>query len=417
MSITNGFAGVSNCYVFKSRLQEYAQKEGFLTPVYETVKSGPSHEPYFRSTVIVNNVKYDSLPGFSNRKAAEQSAAEVALLELLKSGSMKGSIAHPVHETGLCKNLLQEYAQKLNYAIPSYTCVTSETPGRKSAFICTVDIGGIQYIGAAASSKKEAEIKAARTALLAIQLSPTGALVKPGGSGELTVLPCKKKGVESDAQKEKSEKSLKPKKADFKRKHSRRNFPKKKSDQANDNTESSSVGEAMNQDNPEANKDGHGSEHMKMEVSVTEAGSSQNGATVPVDVEQEANQNGEHEAMEVNLQPASTTESNFSPNETTVPMDVKPEANQDGHDSSAHDDHAASEVPIAEPNNAPITPVAEENKVAGVSPISQICTAEIPVKSEDFGSELSNQNEDGRKFIEAGNEQRLEEPVQVSQDS
>lgn len=76
------------------------------------------------------------------------------------------------HETGLCKNLLQEYAQKMNYAIPSYVCNKQAITGN-FPFICTVEIGGIQYIGATAKTKKEAEIKAARTALLAIQ-SKTG---------------------------------------------------------------------------------------------------------------------------------------------------------------------------------------------------------------------------------------------------
>lgn len=82
--------------MFKSRLQEYAQKAGLPTPVYETIKEGPSHEPSFRSTVIVNDVRYDSLPGFSNRKAAEQSAAEVALVELAKSNVVNHSITQPV---------------------------------------------------------------------------------------------------------------------------------------------------------------------------------------------------------------------------------------------------------------------------------------------------------------------------------
>lgn len=89
-------SGVSNCYVFKSRLQEYAQKVGFPTPVYETTKEGPSHEPSFKSTVTLNNTSYDSLPGFFNRKAAEQSAAEVALLELAKTGELNQSISGPV---------------------------------------------------------------------------------------------------------------------------------------------------------------------------------------------------------------------------------------------------------------------------------------------------------------------------------
>jgi len=76
---------VENCYIFKSRLQEYAQKAGLPTPEYHTLKEGPSHEPIFKSTVVVNNTKYDSLPGFFSRKAAEQSAAEVALMEIVKS--------------------------------------------------------------------------------------------------------------------------------------------------------------------------------------------------------------------------------------------------------------------------------------------------------------------------------------------
>lgn len=77
-------------------MQEFAQKVGLPTPVYETIKEGPSHEPTFRSTVIVNNVRYDSLPGFYNRKAAEQSAAEVALLDLNHSGAMADCISQPV---------------------------------------------------------------------------------------------------------------------------------------------------------------------------------------------------------------------------------------------------------------------------------------------------------------------------------
>jgi dsRNA-specific ribonuclease len=55
----------------------------------------------------------------------------------------------------------------MNYAIPSYICTKSASG--LAPFICTVEIGGIQYIGAAARTKKDAEIKAARTALLAIQ--------------------------------------------------------------------------------------------------------------------------------------------------------------------------------------------------------------------------------------------------------
>nr|XP_015617487.1 double-stranded RNA-binding protein 7 isoform X3 [Oryza sativa Japonica Group] len=98
---------VENCYVFKSRLQEYAQKAGLQTPEYHTFKEGPSHEPVFKSTVVINNTSYDSLPGFFNRKAAEQSAAEVALMEIVKSIPANANIP-AVQETGLCNTGSQQ---------------------------------------------------------------------------------------------------------------------------------------------------------------------------------------------------------------------------------------------------------------------------------------------------------------------
>ncbi|KAL6905762.1 hypothetical protein ACP4OV_003363 [Aristida adscensionis] len=214
---------VENCYVFKSRLQEYAQKAGLPTPEYSTLKEGPSHEPLFRSTVVVNNTKYESLPGFFSRKAAEQSAAEVALMEIVKSGPANESIP-AVQETGLCKNLLQEYAQKMNYAIPSYICTKQASAG--APFICTVEIGGIQYIGAAARTKKEAEIKAARTALLAIQGRSEGCT---NGSTQYIVVPGQRPVKESEKKPTETPKPLKVKKCGYKNKWNKRKFMRKTS--------------------------------------------------------------------------------------------------------------------------------------------------------------------------------------------
>ncbi|KAJ8762608.1 hypothetical protein K2173_008047 [Erythroxylum novogranatense] len=216
MATNGGFSGVSKCYVFKSRLQEYAQKMGLSTPEYETKKEGPSHEPSFRSSVTVKGVRYNSLPGFFNRKAAEQSAAEVALLELSNSSEVTPCISQPIHDTGLCKNLLQEYAQKMNYAIPFYHCQKEETSDRGPSFKCTVEIGGMRYIGSSAITKKEAEIKAARVALLAIQTSNSKS-DEPVGHPHLTVVPCKKRAVETAVSKE-TKNTPKAKKARFKKK-------------------------------------------------------------------------------------------------------------------------------------------------------------------------------------------------------
>ena len=95
-------------------MQEYAQKVGIPTPVYQTLKEGPSHEPVFKSSVIVNDVKYESLPGFFNRKAAEQSAAEVALMEIHKSGQMTESIPIPVSFI-ICYHIVNELLKMVNF--------------------------------------------------------------------------------------------------------------------------------------------------------------------------------------------------------------------------------------------------------------------------------------------------------------
>ncbi|KAK7351222.1 hypothetical protein VNO77_10516 [Canavalia gladiata] len=272
MPTNEDFQGVSNCYVFKSRLQEYAQKSGLPTPLYETIKEGPSHEPSFRSTVIVNDVRYDSLAGFFNRKAAEQSAAEVALVELAKSNEVNHSITQPVHETGLCKNLLQEYAQKMNYAMPLYQCKKDETPGRASVFSCTVDIGGILYIGGAAKTKKEAEIKAARTALLAIRSSASQASQNYVGHSQLTVIPCRKRATESVAIADETSNPPKPKKARFKRKSSKRKPPRDKISQIH--AENVGIGANINPEVEETHasvNDESSIHEMKSEIITSEA--------------------------------------------------------------------------------------------------------------------------------------------------
>ena len=123
------------------------------------------------------------------------------------------------HETGLCKNLLQEYAQKMNYAMPLYQSKKDDTPpGRAPLYSCTVDIGGMLYIGGTAKTKREAEIKAARTALLAIQTNASQA--SENQFGHLTVIPSRKRATESIA--DEASKAPKSKKSRFKGKYSKK---------------------------------------------------------------------------------------------------------------------------------------------------------------------------------------------------
>ncbi|GLJ43596.1 hypothetical protein SUGI_0907370 [Cryptomeria japonica] len=154
--------------LFKSQLQEYAQKACISAPVYETSKEGPPHVPNFKASVIINGVRYESPDRFRNRKLAEHAVAQIALQELLKAANGEVTTTNPVYETGLCKNLLQEYTQKMSLPVPSYKC-SKEGEGHAASFTSTVEIAGICYQGGPAKSKKAAEIKAARTALTAIQ--------------------------------------------------------------------------------------------------------------------------------------------------------------------------------------------------------------------------------------------------------
>ncbi|KAL3678887.1 hypothetical protein R1sor_021843 [Riccia sorocarpa] len=158
----------------KSQLQEYAQKAGLLPPVYKSVKEGASHEPRFKCTVTLQGVNYESPDGYPNLKAAEHAAAKAALDALNQNTSGSGVSPSPVHESGLCKNLLQEYAQKNNLPLPVYQS-TRSGEDHAPVFSSSVEIAGVKYSGGSAKNKKEAEIKAAKTALLAIQsaLSPS----------------------------------------------------------------------------------------------------------------------------------------------------------------------------------------------------------------------------------------------------
>ena len=108
----------------------------------------------------------------------------------------------------------------MNYAMPTYLC-RKDTPGQVSVFSCTVDIGGIRYIGGAAKTKKEAEIKAARTALLAIRSCASNSSENHLGHSQLTVIPCRKRAAEPVAPANGTANAPKPKKPRLKTKASK----------------------------------------------------------------------------------------------------------------------------------------------------------------------------------------------------
>ena len=66
------------------------------------------------------------------------------------------------HECGLCKNLLQEYAQKQKLPLPLCTVIQTSSEKNISYFCATVEIGGIQYEGGVNENRKHATILAAK---------------------------------------------------------------------------------------------------------------------------------------------------------------------------------------------------------------------------------------------------------------
>lgn len=88
LSISNGSQGAG---LYKTLLQQLAQKQGCLFPVYKTIQSGLPHAPTFVATVEVGDEKYQGQEAKS-KKQAEMNAAEIAY-----NSRLKGKIRfHPI---------------------------------------------------------------------------------------------------------------------------------------------------------------------------------------------------------------------------------------------------------------------------------------------------------------------------------
>ena len=77
-------SGLPEHLMHKNRLQEFAQRSNIALPMYQTTNEGSPHAPRFKSTVWVDGMSYTSQITFSQRKAAEQDVARLALESLSK---------------------------------------------------------------------------------------------------------------------------------------------------------------------------------------------------------------------------------------------------------------------------------------------------------------------------------------------
>lgn len=154
--------------MYKNQLQELAQRSSYNLPSYSCIREGPDHAPRFKSTVNFNGETFESPGFFSTLRQAEHAAAEVALNSLSKRGPSKELACKILDETGVCKNLLQETAQRAGVCLPTYTTVRSG-PGHLPVFTCTVEVAGMQFSGEPAKTKKQAEKNAAMVAWTALK--------------------------------------------------------------------------------------------------------------------------------------------------------------------------------------------------------------------------------------------------------
>ena len=152
----------------KNQLQELAQRSGYNLPSYSCIREGPDHAPKFKATVTFNGETFSSPGYFASLRQAEHAAAEVALKVFSQRSPSQPSIAKILDESGVCKNLLQETAQRANVPLPNYNTVRSG-PGHLPVFTCTVEVAGLQFIGEAARTKKQAEKNAALSAWAALK--------------------------------------------------------------------------------------------------------------------------------------------------------------------------------------------------------------------------------------------------------
>eukprot|EP00250_Pteridium_aquilinum_P006769 c16612_g1_i1 orf=136-2220(+) len=153
--------------MYKNQLQELAQRSCFNLPCYTCIREGPDHAPRFKATVSFNGEVFESAGYHSTLRQAEHAAAEVAIATLSQRGPTQSLAARILDETGVCKNLLQETAQRAGVSLPVYTTIRTG-PKHLPLFKCVVEIGGRHFKGEPAKTKKQAEKNAATAAWSAL---------------------------------------------------------------------------------------------------------------------------------------------------------------------------------------------------------------------------------------------------------
>ncbi|CAI9268186.1 unnamed protein product [Lactuca saligna] len=146
-------------HLYKSRLQNYAQKKNITFPVYACEMQGPPHARLFKARVTLDGATFEGPEFCTTLKDAEHAAAKVAFMALSPDGTQEDDC--------LYKSLLQELAQKKGLLLPVYATNRTGQP-HMPCFSSTVEIAGECYAGQEARTKKQAEMNAAKVAFMAL---------------------------------------------------------------------------------------------------------------------------------------------------------------------------------------------------------------------------------------------------------
>ncbi|CAM8923250.1 unnamed protein product [Rhodiola kirilowii] len=181
-SDTKRYKQSGELHVYKNQLQSFALKKGYSLPVYTFEREGPPHKCRFKSKVTIDGHTYESNEFFSTLKESEHAAAKVALMSLVPPESQDVAL-----DKSIFKNLLQEFAQKSGLKLPIYNTTCSGTD-HMPTFVSTVTVGGIDFVGEGAKTKKQAEMNAANVAYTCLSRSEN---LRPSGSAPV----CLPKGI------------------------------------------------------------------------------------------------------------------------------------------------------------------------------------------------------------------------------
>ncbi|XP_071690538.1 uncharacterized protein [Rutidosis leptorrhynchoides] len=146
-------------HLYKSRLQNYAQKRNIPFPTYACEMQGPPHARQFKANVTIDGNVFHGLEFCSTLKDAEHAAAKVAIMSLSPDGEQEDDC--------LYKSLLQELAQKKGLHLPVYSTDRTGLP-HIPCFTSTVRIKDECFVGQDARTKKQAEMNAAKVAYNAL---------------------------------------------------------------------------------------------------------------------------------------------------------------------------------------------------------------------------------------------------------